>query len=67
MRYAVVPTEGDYEAIALPSPLTFGYYAVRPLRLVGKYGRERSATFGSHVRGFFSDARNSVGVSRRSP
>ena len=33
-RYALHPTDEDLSAVALPRPLTFAYYALRPLRML---------------------------------
>jgi hypothetical protein len=37
-RHMLNPTDRDLEAISLPAPLTFGYYLMRPLRLLFKTG-----------------------------
>jgi hypothetical protein len=43
LRYCVsllaTPTLADWKAVSLPLPLAFLYYAVRPMRLLGKYLR----------------------------
>ncbi|HLN98939.1 MAG TPA: nucleotidyltransferase family protein [Pyrinomonadaceae bacterium] len=38
MRMAGVPRKFDWMALAVPGPLFFVYYAVRPLRLLWRYG-----------------------------
>jgi len=38
IRLAAAPVEEDWEMIRLPSPLTPVYLALRPLRLLRKYG-----------------------------
>lgn len=37
-RWAAWPSPEDWEAVRLPDPLFFGYRAIRPLRLLGRYG-----------------------------
>jgi hypothetical protein len=39
VRLATTPTLEDWRAIRLPGPLSFGYYVVRPYRLLTKYRR----------------------------
>jgi hypothetical protein len=34
VRHMLNPTDRDFETISLPGPLTFGYYLMRPLRLL---------------------------------
>ena len=44
LRSMLIPTISDWQAVALPDPLYPLYYALRPLRLLGKYSglsRER--------------------------
>jgi hypothetical protein len=38
-RATTIPTNHEVTAVALPPPLAFLYYPMRPLRLAGKYGR----------------------------
>jgi hypothetical protein len=37
-RHMLNPTDGDLNAISLPAPLTFGYYLMRPFRLLFRPG-----------------------------
>jgi Uncharacterised nucleotidyltransferase len=37
-RYMLAPTDRDLDMISLPGPLSFGYYLMRPLRLLFKSG-----------------------------
>jgi hypothetical protein len=36
LRHALNPTDRDLDAVALPGPLSFGYYLMRPFRLLFK-------------------------------
>src|SRR5207253_650074 len=36
LRFILTPTEGDLAAVSLPAGISFGYYLLRPLRLVLK-------------------------------
>ncbi len=40
LRLALTTTVGDWDLVRLPSPLFPLYYLLRPIRLVGRYGRE---------------------------
>ena len=39
LRLASTPTVEDWQALSLPSSLSFFYYFIHPLRILGKYGR----------------------------
>lgn len=39
LRIAITPNEKDWALLPLPNSLFFLYYLLRPLRLIGKYGR----------------------------
>jgi hypothetical protein len=39
LNLILAPTFADWDQLRLPQPLSFLYYAVRPLRLVKKYSR----------------------------
>jgi hypothetical protein len=41
LRLATVPAEEDWEMVQLPGPLAPLYLALRPLRLLHKYGWAR--------------------------
>jgi hypothetical protein len=42
LRKAITPNAKDRALLPLPTPLTFLYYVLRPLRLLREYGRRRS-------------------------
>jgi len=39
LRLASTPTVEDWQALSLPASLSFLYYLIHPLRILGKYGR----------------------------
>jgi len=39
LRLASTPTVEDWQALSLPTSLSFLYYLIHPLRILGKYGR----------------------------